>query len=116
MKVERLKKRRQFLALGNDCKRHVLPAMIVLSSNAPEIGKVHVGFTASKKVGNAVARALAKRRMRAVVDEVMRLNSSFASSGLSLNIIARAYISNRDFAKMVREFKALLEADLKCTF
>tara|TARA_R110000868_G_scaffold218576_2_gene469340 strand:+ start:264801 stop:265172 length:372 start_codon:yes stop_codon:yes gene_type:complete len=114
VKVERLKKRREFLTLGNNCVRHVLPAMIVLIDNAPEPGKVRVGFTASKKVGNAVVRAKAKRRMRAVVDQVIRLDDGFKTDGLSMNLIGRAYVTNRSFDKMVREFKTLLEKEVQC--
>lgn len=114
MKVDRLKKRRQFLDLGNNCRKDILPAMIILSSKSANSSKVQIGFTASKKVGNAVVRAKAKRRMRAVVDEVIRLNDNFKTEGLAINIIARAYITNRDFSKMVREFKTFLEQEMKC--
>lgn len=109
-----IRKRQEFLALGNNCQRFALPAMVVLSGNSPAQGQVRVGFTASKKVGNAIKRVKAKRRMRAVFDEVVRLNPAFNAAGLSLNFIARPYVMTRDFQKMVNELRDVLEKDLNC--
>lgn len=117
--VEKLKTRQQFLALGKNCERLDLPAMLVLSKKHGENEEpvVKVGFTASKKIGNAVIRVRAKRRMRAVFDELVRLNPNFnCPKGFTVNFVARAYTLNRDYAKMVRELKSLLEKEFSCTF
>ena len=53
----------------DDCRGDV-PAPAGGASNRSE-SAVGIGFTVSKKVGNAVARNRAKRRLRAVVAELM---------------------------------------------
>jgi ribonuclease P protein component len=118
MQVIKLKKRREYLQLGSNCKRLPLPAFVVLSQEIlEEENVVRIGFTASKKVGNAVARNLAKRRMRAVFDQVVRQNDQFEildKKGLIMNFVARPYILNRDFSKLIREMSHLLKNELNC--
>lgn len=114
VEVQKIQKRSEFLALGNNCQRFALPAMVVLAGQAPKAGAVRIGYTASKKVGNAIKRVKAKRRMRAVFDEVVRLNPQFNTEALQLNLIARPYILNRSFDKMVKEFAELLKTELNC--
>ena len=63
---------------------------------------VRVGFTASKKIGNAVARNRAKRRLRAVVRDVL---ASSARPGWDYVLVAKPQ------ATVARAFSDLL-ADL----
>ena len=51
-----------------------------------DLGTARIGFTASKKVGNAVLRNRAKRRMRAVVRQVL---TSLARPGWDYVLVAR---------------------------
>ena len=76
-----------------------------------EKGSIRFGVTASKRIGNAVKRARAKRRMRAVFDAVVRLNPEYqAPYGYDVNLIARNYVLDRHFDRMVKELnKALKE-------
>lgn len=53
-----------------------------------------VGFTASKRVGNAVARNRAKRRLRAVAAEVLPL---YAAPGHDYVVIGRQATLDRDW-------------------
>ncbi len=53
-----------------------------------------IGFTASRKVGNAVARNRAKRRLRALSAEVM---TQHAMPGRDYVLIARQTTPNRDY-------------------
>lgn len=64
-------KRRDFLAASR-ARKWATPSMIVQArrrtqAEAPAADAVRVGYTCSKKVGNAVARNRAKRRLRAAV-------------------------------------------------
>ena len=74
MPLETLKNRRDFLAAARAGKA-VTAGMIVQRRDrrAGETGGpvTRVGYTASKKVGDAVTRNRAKRRLRAVAREVL---------------------------------------------
>lgn len=64
-----------------------------------------VGFTASRKVGGAVARNRAKRRLRAVADRVIPLR---AEADRDYVLIARAVTLKRPFADLVRDLDRAL--------
>jgi ribonuclease P protein component len=69
MRYTTLKKRSDFLrvaAAKNLAKTKTVWVQFFPSNNAENKG-VHVGFTASRKVGNAVKRNRSKRRLRALV-------------------------------------------------
>ena len=71
-------------------------------------GPVRVGFTCSKKVGNAVARNRAKRRLRALAREVM---PEAGRPGWDYVLIGRPGITGtRDFATMLAELRSAIEA------
>ncbi|UEM20050.1 ribonuclease P protein component [Skermanella mucosa] len=74
----RLKRRPEFLAVAGARRKWVAPGLILQARRHddrqhPGAGdpSVRVGFTASKKVGNAVARNRAKRRLRALAAEIL---------------------------------------------
>jgi ribonuclease P protein component len=69
-----LQVRRDFLA-ANGGKRSAMPGF-VLQVRAREDGNpdMRVGFTVTKKIGNAVARNRMKRRLRALAREVLPAN------------------------------------------
>ena len=66
---KRLTKRSDFLRVQRNNQKYVTPSMVL--QIAPNVGLfqsfVRVGFTASKKIGNATKRNYAKRRMRALI-------------------------------------------------
>jgi len=67
---------------------------------------VRVGFTCSKKVGNAVARNRAKRRLRALARAVLPLG---AMPGWDYVLVGRANATaTRDFAAMKEELARAL--------
>ena len=80
-----------------------MPGFVVQARKRGEAGAVRVGFTCSKKVGNAVARNRAKRRLR----EIARLTlPDQGRPGWDYVLIGR-----RDMTAE-RDFRALL-ADLR---
>lgn len=67
---------------------------------------IRVGFTCSKKVGNAVARNRAKRRLRAIARQVL---PAHGKSGWDYVLIGRAGMTaTRDFAEMQTELEHAL--------
>jgi ribonuclease P protein component len=64
-RIEILKKRADFLRAAR-ARRVVTPGFILQIRDREPKGTIRVGFTCSKKVGNAVARNRAKRRLREV--------------------------------------------------
>ena len=70
-RLETLRKRPQFLACARGRKQGT-KGMMVQARKRPEDGEtIGIGFTCSKKVGNAVARNRAKRRLREVARAVL---------------------------------------------
>ncbi len=67
--VPHLKKRPEFLRVSGVGRRAPTPSLI-LQAAPGEMG-IRVGYTASRKVGNAVKRNRAKRRLRAAVREIL---------------------------------------------
>lgn len=98
----RLKKRRDFLAVTKARHSAAQPGLVLQqlhrrdASAETGIGP-RVGFTASKKVGNAVARNRAKRRLRAVVEEVLVPRMQDDTDYV---LIARAQTVNRNYADL----------------
>ncbi len=69
--LEGLKHRADFLAAAG-ARRHATPGFVLQARNRSDgTNPVRVGYTCSKKVGNAVARNRAKRRLREIVRAVL---------------------------------------------
>ena len=66
---------------------------------------VRVGFTASRKVGNAVLRNRAKRRLRAAAAAVLARDGRM---GTDYVLIARAGTGERPYAELVRDLETAL--------
>lgn len=95
--VGRLKSRPQFLAVRDGEKRRgPLFLLEVLDRKDPE-SEPRVGFTVTKKQGNAVERNRMKRRLR----EAVRQSGKFAmKNGHDYVIVARRELLSAPFAEM----------------
>ena len=109
MRIATLKKRRDFLRVRAAARRWAAPGLVLQAAPAPEAdteqGLVRVGYTASRRIGNAVARNRAKRRLRAAVAHVMPAS---AQSGCDYVVIARAATLTRPFDALVDDLAAAL--------
>lgn len=74
VRLHTLTKRADFLRAAR-ARRQAMPGLVLQArKRSPDEGaqmRIRVGFTCSKKVGNAVARNRAKRRLRAVARAVL---------------------------------------------
>lgn len=111
--VPRLKRRPQFLRVAGTRRKWVAPGLIVQARQRPEDDReavpddsVRIGFTVSKKVGNAVERNRARRRLRAAVDEVVPFH---AQEGYDFVVIGRAATLKRPYTKLVEDLKTALK-------
>ena len=120
----RLKRRADFLRVARSGRRFATPGL-VLQVAGRQVGRpgiagtmarrssvieeseaaVGIGFTASKKVGNAVARNRAKRRLRAAVAAVM---PGHAAGGTDYVLIGRKATLQRPYADLLADLMRAL--------
>ena len=86
-------------------RKFVAPGLILQAAAGPiseGVAALRVGFTASRKVGNAVARNRARRRLRAASAEVL---PTHAAGGNDLVLIARSTTLTRPYGSLVRDLE-----------
>ena len=106
--VARLKKRADFLRVAGARRRAVRPGLVLQAAPRPADGAgsaMRIGFTASRKVGNAVSRNRAKRRLRAAAVEVLRRDGR---PGTDYVLIARGATGARAYAELVGDLRSAL--------
>jgi ribonuclease P protein component len=87
--LERLKHRRDFLRLAHATRVHST-SFVLQARDRSDAQEMRVGFTCSKKVGNAVARNRAKRRLREIARLVL---PKFGQVGHDYVLIGRANVT-----------------------
>ena len=107
--MDRLKKRADFLRAAKGVRR-VEGAVTLETCKTPDGGghdTCRVGFTASRKIGNAVARNRAKRRLRAAASQLLPL---LGRRGHDYVLVARATTGTRAFDALLADVTAALKA------
>ncbi len=107
-KITVLAKRQDFLRVAGAQNKWVSNSMIVQKAKMPQQGDsgIRVGFTASKKVGNAVMRNRARRRLREVVHQVLWEKGEV---GHDYVVIARTATLGMSFDQLIRDFSWCLK-------
>jgi ribonuclease P protein component len=117
--LPRLKRRSEFLRVAGARRKAVTPGLILqamqrspaapseaaTAAAASGTEAARIGFTASRKVGNAVVRNRARRRLRAVAAEVLPLH---AAPGHDYVLIARGETVVRPYPLLVEDLKKAL--------
>ncbi len=107
LSIETLKKRADFLACARAARAHT--SGLILQARRRSEGQakgVRVGFTCSKRVGNAVQRNRAKRRLRAAARAVL---PRLGRPGWDYVLIGRAEVTaSRPFTKLTGDLEAAL--------
>ena len=119
--IDRLKKRSEFLAVAAANRRWTMPGLVLQAKPAPiqqdktdrpdaeassGAAPLRIGFTATKKIGNAVKRNRARRRLRAAVDDVLRGTDV---SGADLVVVARQGTIARPYGDLKDDLRAALK-------
>jgi ribonuclease P protein component len=102
--IERLKKRADFLACARapSCARG---AVVVQARARDDQPLVRAGFTATRRIGGAVERNRAKRRMR---EAARLLLPQFAHPGFDYVFIARGGVTRRPWPRLLDDVKTAL--------
>ena len=115
--IERLKRRSDFLRIAASHCKLVTPGLILqammrkgdssedFSGDSPGASMeknmlIRIGYTASKKVGGAVERNRARRRLRAVVAKII---PDHAKPGYDFILIARKGTLTRPFSELQKD-------------
>ena len=90
----RLKRRAEFLRVAAKGRKVPMPGLVLQAMPRPDDGAARIGFTVTKKVGNAVVRNRTRRRLK----EAARLQlQEQPVSGVDLVMIGRDGTRKRDF-------------------
>jgi len=104
-----MRKRADFL-LAAKAQRRVTPGFVLQARERREDqtpNAIRIGYTCSKKVGNAVARNRAKRRLREIARKVL---PEHGRAGWDYVLIGRANVTaGRPFDALLGDLKAALE-------
>lgn len=82
----------------------VRPTLVMYAIKGRQ-GQIRLGITAGKKLGGAVERNRAKRRLR----ELFRLMQPDIKPNIDICIVARGRVLNAASDKLFRDFKSALE-------
>lgn len=118
--LDRLKRRREFLVVASQGRKWAAPGLILQAmvrapatsadgprspvTTAPADG-LRVGFTVSRKVGNAVARNRARRRLKAAAEAVL---PSQARAAYDYVLIGRQQTMTRPFPALLQDLETAL--------
>lgn len=102
--MERIRRRADFLAAAGG-RKAVSQSFLIQSRRRGDDGPARVGFTVSRKVGNAVERNRVRRRLR----ELVRLSGAAdMRAGHDYVVVGRSAALRAGFAAMIGEMQVSL--------
>ncbi|MFZ2467247.1 MAG: ribonuclease P protein component [Parvibaculum sedimenti] len=102
--IARLRKRRDFLAAAGGRKWAAMSLVLQARERADE-DEPRVGFTVTKKVGGAVVRNRARRRLKAAASEILPLA---AKQGYDYVLVGRASTLTRAWPDLLDDLRAAM--------
>ena len=109
--LRRLQRRPEFLRVRHKGRRSIAPGLVLQAcpAHAADAGgpaEIGIGLTASKKVGNAVERNRARRRLRALAKGDLK---RIAKPGIDYVLIARRATLTRPWPDLQRDLRDALK-------
>lgn len=105
--IGRLKRREEFLKVAGSRRKAALPGVVLQAAAGPNGDAIRCGFTATKKLGGAVVRNRAKRRLRAAAQAVLPVAGT---RGYDYVLVARAGTLDRPWPQLLDDLRKALEA------
>jgi ribonuclease P protein component len=103
--AERLKRRADFLRVAGKGRRAPMHGLVLQALARDDVGPARIGFTVTKKVGNAVVRNRTKRRLREATRLLLR---EAPVRGVDLVLIGRDTTRARPFALLIDDLRRAL--------
>ncbi|MDE8346041.1 MAG: ribonuclease P protein component [Acidocella sp.] len=104
---ETLKRRANFLRVAATAQKFARPGFVMQFTRSTNSAPVKVGYTATRKLGGAVTRNRAKRRLR----EAARLTLAGQDlAGIELVLICRQDTATVDFSQLCASLDSTLRA------
>ena len=98
----KLKKRAEFLRVAGKGRRAPAPGLVLQVLVRNDAEPARLGFTVTKKVGNAVIRNRTKRRLRAAARAVL---ADTPAPGVDLVLIGRGETRGRRFTLLIDDLR-----------
>ncbi len=105
--MDHLKQRSDFLRAARGIRRVTPGLTLEICANPAPTAGIRVGFTASRKVGNAVVRNRSKRRLRAAAAAILPLSGM---AGTDYVLVARPDTVGRPFESLKADLAGALRA------
>jgi ribonuclease P protein component len=102
---ERLKRRAEFLRVAAKGRKAPVHGLVLQALPRDDRGPARLGFTVTKKVGNAVVRNRTRRRLKEAARLLLREQPL---SGVDLVLIGRDTTRGRNFAALMDDFRRAL--------
>ena len=102
---ERLKRRSEFLRVAAKGRKAAVHGLVLQALPRDDDAPVRLGFTVTRKVGNAVVRNRARRRLKAAARLLLR---DHRAVGADLVLIGRDSTRARPFAELVDDLRRAL--------
>jgi ribonuclease P protein component len=102
---QRLKQRADFLRAASKGRKAAVHGLVLQALPRSDDGAARVGFTVTKKVGNAVIRNRTRRRLKEAARLLLR---EHPVSGVDLVLIGRDTTRGRNFSALIDDLRRAL--------